>query len=91
MFEELRIKLTDTQPIQVTYSNPTYNSDQVYIPRSQRKEWSPIGLMGKLYVRDNGQCVVRSKCSCENGIAIPGNDWYVMERKSENIIRILYK
>ena len=28
--------------------NPAYDPNAVYTPRSQRKEWSPIGLLGKL-------------------------------------------
>ena len=31
--------------------NPDYDPDQEYIPRSDRKEWSAVGLMGKLRVR----------------------------------------
>jgi hypothetical protein len=31
--------------------NPDYDPSQTYVPRSQRKEWSPIGLVGKLKVR----------------------------------------
>jgi hypothetical protein len=30
--------------------NPVYDPNEEYIPREQRKEWSPIGLMGKLKV-----------------------------------------
>ena len=31
--------------------NPDYDPSVKYIPRSKRKEWSPIGLLGKLRVR----------------------------------------
>ena len=31
--------------------NPDYDPTRTYIPRSQRKEWDPIGLLGKLVVR----------------------------------------
>lgn len=31
--------------------NPGYDPSQTYVPRSQRKEWAPIGLVGKLKVR----------------------------------------
>lgn len=47
--------------------------------------------MGQIYVRDNGLCIPGSKCSCENGIAVPGNSWRVLSRKSSNVIKILYK
>lgn len=36
--------------------NPDYQN-QKYIPRSERSEWSPVGMMGKLVVCDNGTCV----------------------------------
>lgn len=31
--------------------NSAYNKDLTYVPRSQRPEWAPIGLVGKLRVR----------------------------------------
>ena len=33
--------------------NPDYNSSNVYVPRSERPEWDPVGLMGKLWMRPN--------------------------------------
>lgn len=36
--------------------NPDYQQ-QNYVGRSQRAEWAPIGMMGKLVVCDNGTCV----------------------------------
>lgn len=32
--------------------NPDFDPDQEYVPRSDRKEWDAIGLLGKLYVKD---------------------------------------
>ena len=31
--------------------NPDWNKDTVYVPRSDRKEWDTVGLMGKLKLR----------------------------------------
>jgi hypothetical protein len=31
--------------------NPDYDPDTKYVPRSKRKEWAPIGLLGKLRMR----------------------------------------
>ena len=31
--------------------NPDWNKDTTYIPRSDRKEWDTVGLMGKLRLR----------------------------------------
>lgn len=36
--------------------NPQFNPAETYVPRTQRKEWSPVGLMGKLRLRP-GQVV----------------------------------
>ena len=44
---EIRPKLSDT-----------YDPNQEYIPRSQRKEWACIGMLGKLVVRDDETAVV---------------------------------
>jgi hypothetical protein len=32
--------------------NPAYDPTQPYIPRSERPEWDPVGLIGKLIVKD---------------------------------------
>ena len=36
--------------------SPDFDPDRKYVPRSQRKEWSPVGLVGKLRIRD-GQVI----------------------------------
>ena len=73
--------------------NPNYNPDEKYIPRSQRKEWDIIGLMGKLIVRDDGTCEPNKYCACnENGIATYALSGYrVMKRLDENHIQILFR
>ena len=38
---------------QVRTPNPDYNPSQEYVSRSDRQEWDPIGLMGKLWLRAN--------------------------------------
>lgn len=75
----------------VTNINPSYDKNIPYIPRRSRKEWIAVGILGKLNVIDNGTCIVGEKCSCKDGYAIPGNNWYVLRRISPNIIRVLYK
>lgn len=75
--------------------NPKYDYEKEYIPRSERKEWDIVGLMGKLLVRDNGECKVNDYCKSGNGgIAIPAENqsgYRVMKRVDENIIQILLK
>ena len=40
-----------TKPSRVT--NPDFDPSQIYTPRSDRQEWSAVGLMGKLWLRAN--------------------------------------
>ena len=75
--------------------NPDYNTEEEYIPRAKRSEWDTVGLMGKMYVRDDGTCVVGGYAtSSADGIAtvsIEKSNMRVMERINENIIRVLMK
>ena len=57
-------------------------------------EWQIVGLMGKLYVRDNGTCVVNGYAGVSNGIAIKSDNktnMRVMERVNDTVIRVLLK
>jgi hypothetical protein len=73
--------------------NPDWDGSVEYISREKRKEWSAIGMMGKLFVRDDGTCIVDGYCkSNDNGIATSSESGYrVMKRVSENIVQILIK
>ena len=73
--------------------NPDYQQNENYIPREKRPEWSPIGLLGKLLVYDDGTCEVGEYCKPNNdGIATKSEDgYYVMERIDRNIIKIMFK
>lgn len=73
--------------------NPNWNHNEEYIPREQRKEWSPVGIVGKLLVRDDGTCEVNGFCkSNDEGIATSSTDGYrVMKRVSENIVQVFIK
>ena len=73
--------------------NPDYQQNENYIPREERPEWSPIGLLGKLLVYDDGTCEVGEYCKPNNdGIATKSEDgYYVMERIDRNIIKIMFK
>ena len=81
--------------------NPDYDPEQEYISREDRKEWSAIGLMGKLVVIDDGTCEINGYCKAGvNGIAtkardiegLPTNDGYrVMARIDDTHIRVLVK
>jgi hypothetical protein len=73
--------------------NPKYDSSLKYENRGNRKEWSAVGLMGKLVVIDDGTCQVNGYCRPnENGIATASETGYrVMKRLDENHVRILLK
>lgn len=68
-----------------------------YISRIDRPEWSAVGLIGQMYVRDDGTCLPGQLCKCaNNGIATYAdqqglNTWVVLERVSDNTIKILFK
>lgn len=74
--------------------NPDYNASRAYIKRADRPEWQIVGMMGKLYVRDDGSCVVNGYADVKDGIATKANgktNMRVMERVSDNIVRVLMK
>lgn len=69
--------------------NPEYDKDAPYISRSDRPEWSAIGLMGKLYWIDDGTLEVGDYATVgSNGVATKGdksNGYRVMKRISKNV------
>lgn len=72
--------------------NPNYDSSKEYIPRTERREWSPIGLLGKLYVYDDGTCKVGGYCKPnENGIATNSDTGYRVIAKENGLVKILFK
>lgn len=73
--------------------NPDFDPEQEYVSREDRKEWSAIGLMGKLVVVDDGTCEVNGYCKAGvNGIATKADDGYrVMARIDDTHIRVLVR
>lgn len=75
--------------------NPEYDEKQHYVPRSERAAWDVIGMMGKLYVRDDGSCVVGGYAAvAADGLAsfsTGRTNMRVMERISDGIVRVLLK
>ena len=75
--------------------NPAYDPESVYTPREERPEWSKVGMMGKLYVRDDGTCVAGGYCAVgADGILTHSEtptNIRVMKRTSENIVWVLMK
>lgn len=81
--------------------NPLYDTDLVYIPRSERAEWAAVGMLGVMKVYDDGTCVGDGYCRVsENGIAtaaVPEENSFltpvfkVMKRVSDHIIEVFLK
>jgi hypothetical protein len=73
--------------------NPEYDPDKPYIPREERPEWSAIGMLGKLLVRDDGTCQVGGYCKPNaDGIATSSPTGYrVIKRINENIVKVIFR
>ena len=83
-----------TEHIHAPKQNPEYDASQPYIKRADRPEWQIVGMMGKIYVRDDGSCVVNSYADVKDGIATKASgktNMRVMERVTDNIVRVLMK
>jgi len=73
--------------------NPDYDPNMEYLPRSERKEWGVVGMLGQIKVRDDGTCEINGYCSVgKNGIAIKSKKGYrVIKRISDNIIQVVFR
>ena len=74
--------------------NPDFDSTLEYVPRTERPEWGVVGLMGQIYVRDNGLAVIGGYVTPTRGIATPSLEptrMRVMERINDHIIRVFFK
>lgn len=71
-----------------------YDKDREYIPRSKRPEWSPVGLVGRLIVTDDGSCTVGGYVSARNGIGhvtFAKTGVKVLKRLDKNHVEVLIK
>ena len=86
---------TETEEITAKHfkEKDTYDPTLPYIPRAKRKEWSAIGMLGVLSVRDDDTCEVGGYCKCsENGIATKAEEGYrVIKRVNNNIVKVILK
>lgn len=95
--EKFNEETGETEIVETTAKNfkekETYNPTLSYIPRAKRKEWSAVGMLGVLSVRDDGTCEVNGYCKCgENGIATKSNEGYrVIKRVNDNIVKVILK
>lgn len=75
--------------------NPEWDAEEAYVPRSERSEWDIVGLMGKLYVRDDGTAAAGGYVKpSDGGIATAAEErtrWRVLERTGDNIVRVMMR
>ena len=72
---------------------PEYDPERPYVQRSERKEWSAVGMLGVLSVRDDGSCKVNGFCKlADDGIATASDTGYrVVKRVTDNIVEVIFK
>lgn len=73
--------------------NPCYDSSQEYIPRSERKEWSPVGMLGVLAVYDDGTCEVNGYCQCNGSSRATKSEkgYRVISRVASDIVKVIIR
>lgn len=81
--------------VKVPRINPEWDETKKYKNRANRAEWDTVGMFGKLFVRDDGSCVVGGYATTgADGLATLATgktNMYVMERINENIVKVLLK
>lgn len=96
IYDKDNVKVRDEydETVRIPKLNPDYNSELEYIPRSKRKEWGAVGLLGKIKVRYTGELSVGDYITAQNGIAIKSEtktNLRVLEIINDHIARILIK
>lgn len=75
--------------------NPNYNPAQRYIPRSERKEWAMVGMLGKLTAQDDGTCQVNGFAQVhQDGVftkSAAKTQFRVMSRIDATHVRVLVR
>ena len=78
-----------------TIENPDYDKTLPYVERKDRPEWSAVGMIGILPLRDDGTCEAGGFAKCgAGGIATKAdtydchNTFFVIERINENVISV---
>ena len=81
----------------VPRENADYGPTKEYSNRSNRPEWDTVGMMGKLYVRDDGTAAINDYVTVSattDGVATKAENrtsMRVMERVNDHIIRVCFK
>lgn len=90
--EERQILIREERIEKVQIIREDYDNTIEYIPRDERREFSPVGMLGKIIVRDDGTANIGDTVlSNDKGIATKAPTGYtVMERISPNAIRVAF-
>ena len=92
-FKEVEGEFDGTRP----KLNPDYDNTQLYISRFDRKEWSPVGMLGVLAVRHDGTAKVNGYVTVnKDGIATAcdrntENSYRVIKANTDSVVEIIFK
>lgn len=92
-FKEVKGEFDGTRP----KLNPDYDNTQQYVSRFDRKEWSPVGMLGVLAVRHDGTAKVNGYVTVnKNGIATAcdrniENSYRVIKANTDSVIEVIFK
>lgn len=72
---------------------PEYDPERPYVQRSERQEWSSVGMLGVLSVIDDGTCEVNGFCKVtDEGTATSSTTGYrVINRINDHIVEVVFK
>lgn len=85
-----------TEIFMVPKMNPEFSPDLEYTPRTIRKEWAPVGLLGKLYVRTAEVITGNFVDANSKGLAVNGTKYRVLKtiksyKSPYGIVQILFR
>lgn len=88
--------LAKAEEINIPLFHENYDPKSEYIPRSKRKEWAVVGLLGKLKIRTAEKIKNKAIDINSNGLAVNGNSYYIIRQIKEfdgnyGIIEIFFK
>ena len=92
-FKEVEGEFDGTRP----KLNPEYDNTQQYISRFDRKEWSPVGMLGVLAVRHDGTAKVNGYVTVnKDGIATAcdrntENSYRVIKANTDSVVEIVFR
>lgn len=70
-----------------------YDASKEYTPREFRKEWVPVGMMGKILTKQNGSLEAGGYATCSNGVAVNSmsGGYRVLKIISDDVALLLVK